>query len=124
MTLLGMLFTVVAVTFIGITLMRVVPVYIQYYSIVQSVKGLAETSESAFSGDPIADTQVLRSRLINRLDINGIDYLKEKNIIITPGDANKFKVQIKYKLVRPLLYNVSLLFTFNRIDEVVVRSEY
>ncbi|MFA6302445.1 MAG: DUF4845 domain-containing protein [Legionella sp.] len=123
MTFIGMLGTMAVVIAGGLLVMRLVPVYIQYYTILSSVKGLNATAVSSLSGDPIADTEVLRSSLLKRLDINGIDYLKEDNVRITPDGTNKFKVQVKYQLVRPLAYNVSLLFDFNKTEEVVAGSE-
>lgn len=123
MTFIGMLGTMAVVIAGGLLVMRLVPVYIQYYTILSSIKGLNATPVTSLSGDPIADTEVLRSSLIKRLDINGIEYLKEDNVRITPDGTNKFKVQVKYQLVRPLVYNISLLFDFNKTEEVVAGSE-
>lgn len=123
MTLIGMLFTMAVVAATVIVVMRVVPVYMQYYAIVNSIRDLSAVPASSLSGDPDADTQVLRSSLLKRLDINVIDYLKEDNVRISPDGTNKFKVVLDYQVVRPLVYNVSLLFHFNDTEEVVVGSE-
>lgn len=123
MTLIGMLMTMAVVVSAAIVIMRIVPVVIQYYSIVTSIKSLDETPASSLTGDPAADVEILRNSLSKRLDINGLNDLKPDELVITPDGANKFKIHLQYKETRPLVYNVSLLFDFNRTIEVVIGSE-
>ncbi|HAT8211072.1 TPA: DUF4845 domain-containing protein, partial [Legionella pneumophila] len=89
MTLIGMLFTAVVVVMAGIFVMRVVPVYIQHYSILHSVKSLNSMSVSSLSGDPLTDVATLRESVTKRLDINGIEDLKPGQLVITPSGPNK-----------------------------------
>lgn len=123
MTLVGMLFTAAVVVILAIITMRIVPVYLQHYSVVQSIKALNETPPSSLSGDPAADTMVLRDSLDKRLDINGVEELARNQIIITPNGPRKYKVKLKYNVVRPLVYNMKLMFDFDEIYEVTVGSE-
>lgn len=123
MTLIGMLLTMAVVVLAAVVVMRIVPVVIQHYSIVTSIKSLAQTPASSLTGDPVSDVAVLRDSLSKRLDINGLEDLKPDELVITPDGANKFKIQLKYQVIRPLVYNMSLLFNFNSTIEVVVGSE-
>jgi len=123
MTLIGMLLTMAVVVLAAIVVMRIVPVVIQHYSIINSIKSLDQTPASSLTGDPATDVQLLQDSLSKRFDINGLQDLKPEELIITPDGANKFKIQLKYQVTRPLVYNVSLLFDFNRTIEVVVGSE-
>lgn len=123
MTFIGMLFTVVVIVMAATIIMRVIPVYIQYYSIIKSIKGLNTLSPSALTGDPMADVSVLKSIVDKRLDINGVDNLKGNQLMIEPIGANKFKVKLKYQVIKPLVYNISLLFDFDHTEEVVTGSE-
>ncbi|TAL58455.1 MAG: DUF4845 domain-containing protein [Legionella sp.] len=123
MTLIGMLFTMACVIIIGIVVMRIIPVYLQYYSIVQSVKALNSSQNGLLVGDPLSDSITLRASVTKRLDINGIEDLKEKELSIVPGDAGKYLVKIKYQVTRPLVYNMSLLFDFDKTIEVKPGSE-
>lgn len=123
MTLIGMLFIVAVVVMAAIVIMRVIPVYLQHYYIVQSVKSLNEVEADSLSGDAFADIAVLKSALDKRFIINGIDTINAQDIVITPTDENHFKVLLKYQAVRSLVYNVSLLFEFNNTYEVVISSE-
>lgn len=123
MTLIGMLLTVAAIVMAAIVVMRLMPVYIQHYEIVQSIKSLNTVPVSSLSGDPLADITVLRSDLTKRLDINGVDELKEGDLTFTPDGEHKFKVRLKYQVVRFLAYNVNLMINFDDTYEVVAGSE-
>lgn len=123
MTLIGMLLTMAIVVMAAVVVMRIVPVMIQHYSIVSAIKSLNQTPASSLTGDPISDTGYLRSSLSKRLDINGLDELKENELVIVPDGEKKFKARLKYQVVKPLVLNVSLLFDFNDTIEVVVGSE-
>ena len=123
MTLIGMLLTVAAIVMAAIVVMRLVPVYMQHYEIVQSIKALNTVPVSSLSGDPLADIAVLRSDLTKRLDINGVDELKEGGVTFTPDGEHKFKVRLKYQAVRFLAYNVNLMINFDDTYEVIAGSE-
>lgn len=122
MTLIGMLFTMVVVVMVGVVIMRIIPVYIQHYAIVQSIKGLSSTSMTSLTGDPLTDVTYLRNSLDKRFDINGVEQLKPEQITIVPNGANKYKVKLKYQVIKSLVYNMSLLFYFNDVIEVNVGS--
>lgn len=123
MTLIGMLFTMAVVVMAAIVVMRIVPVVIEHYSIVSSIESLAQTPATSLTGDPASDVEVLRISLSKRLDINGLEDLKPGELLITPDGPNRFKIRLKYQVTRPLVYNVSLLFDFDRTIEVVAGSE-
>lgn len=123
MTFIGMLFTVVVIIMAATIVMRVVPVYLQYYSIIKSIKGLNEVSPSSLTGDPLVDVNALKSSLDKRLDINGVESLKGNQLMIEPIGANKFRVKLKYQVIKPLVYNISLLFDFDHTEEVITGSE-
>lgn len=123
MTLIGMLLVVACFVMAAIVVMRLVPVYLQHYEIVQSIKALKDTPRDTLTGDPSADVMVLRSDLNKRLDINGVDYLKENEVAFIPDGEHRFKVKLKYHTTRYLAYNISLLIEFEDTYEVVVGSE-
>lgn len=122
-TLIGMLLTMAVVVACCIVVMRVVPVYIQYYSITQSIKALNTVPASSLSGDPMANVITLRASLTKRLDINEVEDLSPKELVISPIDGNKYKVKLDYQVIRPLVGNVSLLFDFKDTYEVKPSSE-
>lgn len=123
MTLIGMLFTVVVIVMAAVVVMRIIPVYLQHYSIVQSIKGLNSTSADTITGDPYTDVENLRKSLTKRFDINGLEDLNGEQLIITPNGPNRFKIKLKYQVIKPLVYNINLLVQFDEIYEVVAGSE-
>ena len=124
MTLIGMVLTMAVVVLAAIVVMRIVPVEIEYFSIVSSIKGLSQTPASSLTGDPATDVMVLRESLNKRLDVNNINELKEDQVKFLYDGPNKYKVKLNYQAVRPLVYNISLLFTFNDTIEVNIAGEH
>jgi hypothetical protein len=122
-TLIGMLLSMAVVFMAVVVLMRVVPVVVQHYSIVTSIEALKDTPSSSLTGDPVTDVSILRYGLSKRLNINSIDDLKPEQLVITPEGPNTFQMHLKYQVVRPLVYNVGLIFNFDRTIEVVIGSE-
>ncbi|WP_298624110.1 DUF4845 domain-containing protein [uncultured Legionella sp.] len=123
MTLIGMLFSVVVVVFAAVVVMKIIPIYLQHYSVVQSIKGLNATPFADMTGDSYADAMTLRKSLGKRLDINGVEDLKNEQLSISPSGTNAFKVKLKYQVIRPLVYNISIMIDFDDTYEVVTGSE-
>lgn len=123
MTLIGMLLTLAVVVAVGITLLRVVPVYIQHFEVVSSVKALNSLPSSDFSEDPASNAAVLRNKLLNQLYVNSIESITPDQILITPDDKGNFTISIKYQVIRPLVANIRLLFDFETSQEVKVSGE-
>ena len=117
MTLIGMVLTLAIVGTVGIVIMRVVPVYLDYYEVSNSISALEKIPATEFSGDPAANASVLRDRLINQLYVNSIE-LPPEDISITPNENGNFQVRIKYKVIKHLFGNMSLLFEFDKSQEV------
>lgn len=123
MTLIGMLLTMALVVIFGLIVIQTVPVYIQNYSIKQSIKALSVIPASSLSGDSYTDAQFIQDSLSKRLDINGITSIKEEQLKVIPLGLNRFKVSVKYQVINPLMYHASLLFDFDETYEVKVGSE-
>ena len=123
MTLIGMLLTMAIVIMGGIVVMRVVPVYLEYYEVVSSMSSLNKLPATDFSTDPAANATILKSKLLNQLFINSTQSISEQQIVITPNDPGVFQLSIKYQVIKPLFYNISLLFDFNATQEVKISAE-
>jgi hypothetical protein len=117
MTLIGMLFTMAVVIIVGITVMRIIPVYLENYSVEKSIAVLKRIPSTELSDDPVVASGLLRDKLVNQLYVNGIE-LPADNIKITPNGVGNYKVSVKYQVKRHLLGNMSLLFEFDETQEV------
>lgn len=123
MTLIGMVAVMATLVIIALALMRSVPVYLQHYSVVQSIYSLNSLPASSLSGDNVVDVEVLRKSILKHLEINYVNDIKPEQFIIEPKDDNKFRVKIAYQVIKPFIYNVSFLFDFNVNQEVTIGSE-
>jgi hypothetical protein len=119
MTFIGMLLTMAIVIIVAVVAMRIVPVYIEYYSVNNSIDALEKVPNSEFASDPAANAQVLKDKLVNQLYVNSIEFAPEV-ISIAPKDNGVYDVSIKYQVLKHLLGNISLLFNFDINKEVTV----
>ncbi len=121
MTLIGMVLTMAVVVMVGILVMRVVPVYLEHYSILSSISALEKLPASEFSTDPLANAHVLQDKLANQLYVNSI-VLPPEDIKIVPKGENRFLITIKYQVIKSLFANASLLFVFDESQEVAISA--
>ncbi len=119
-TLIGMLLTAIVVILAGILVMRVIPVYLQFHSVKSSIRALNSLDPSSFGFDTAANAAILRKRLINQFGLNGIDDIKFEKLNIVPKGPRNYSITAQYTDVRPLFYNVSLMFKFETTQEVSI----
>jgi Tfp pilus assembly protein PilV len=124
MTLIGMLLSIIAMIIVVIFVMRVVPVYIQNYTINHVIRSLNNTPSSLMTGNMLSDTEIMKSELAKRLDINSVYDFNAEQVEFTPIETNKYTARYKYQVIRPLMYNISLLFNFDDTIEVTPGSEH
>lgn len=122
MTFIGMLLAMMGVVITGLLVVQIIPVYIQNYSIKQSIRSLNQTPASDLTGDPITDIGILKSTLDKRLDINGISNIKEDQVKFIPSGDKKYTVKLKYQVVTPLVFHANLMFDFDETYEVEAKS--
>lgn len=121
-TLIGMLLTMAIVIIAGVVAMRIVPVYIQYYEVKTSLQALDQIPSTEFSTDPAANSGILKTKLLNQLYVNSIESITAEQIVIQPNGENKFKISVKYRVTKPLVANISLLFDFTAYQEVDISA--
>ena len=122
MTLIGMLLTAAAIILFSITVMRIIPVYIQHYAVSRSIGAIKKIPESDFSAEPAANAIILKKKLMNQLYVNGVE-IPEKQVTIKPTAPGKFLITIKYEVIKPIIGNMSLLFQFDEATEVKTGAE-
>lgn len=121
MTFVGMLLTMAVVIMSLIIVMKIVPVYIQHYSVIQSIKSLHKIPDTEFSSDPAVNANILRDKLDKQLYVNGVEIPNDK-ILIKPMTKGRYSIAISYQVTKPLISHISLLFDFNVAQEVDVGS--
>ena len=123
MTLVGMLLTMAIVIISGVVVMRIVPVYLEYYELTSSMNALNRLPSTDFSTDPAVNANILRTKLLNQLYVNSIESITAEQIKMTPDNQGNFQINVKYQVIRPLVANVSLLFDFEASQEVKISAE-
>lgn len=120
MTTIGMMFSAGVVIMLGIIALRVIPVYIENYMLISSIRSLQDIPASDFADDLSSNMEILKSKLVSRVNINGLDPAILEKLKITPKDSRVFLVSVKYTVKRHLIYNLSLLFDFDETKEVTI----
>ena len=123
MTLLGMLFIAAMVICVCLLAIQIIPVYLQFYEVQSSITALKSLPPSDFSDDPAVNGEILKTKLSNQLFINGIENLTRDQIILRQDEENQFNISLKYQVVRPLVWNISLLYNFTASEEIKIHGE-
>jgi hypothetical protein len=111
-TLLGALVGMLVVGFFMFLAMRLFPVYSEYYSVVNAMKGVqSEPGVGQMSPDKIRDL------LYRRFNISYIDSVKPQHIKITRAGTG-YALNIKYEVRRPLAYNLDFVASFDNTVEL------
>ena len=107
-TLLGFLMVLMIVGFFAFLVMRLFPVYSEYYSVVSAMKGVqAEPGVSTWTVEKIKDS------LDRKMYISYVTSVKKQNVrVIRQGGGNQLNV--KYEVRGPLLYNLEYIASFNK----------
>lgn len=112
MTLIGMLFVAAVIVFCAILAMKIIPAYIENYTVVSSAKALNKLPQGERNGPPSIVRRVLMEKLNNQLYVNGIVGLGRKNIRMKLNNKI-YVIQIDYEKRVPLFANLTLLIHFN-----------
>lgn len=107
MTLIGFVFVLIIAAFFAFLIMRLFPVYSEYYSVVSSMKGIQ--SEPGVASMPPAK---IRDLLNRRFSISYVKSVKQDNIKI--DRKNGYNLTIKYEVREPLVYNLDFVAKFEK----------
>ncbi|MCC6207999.1 MAG: DUF4845 domain-containing protein [Gammaproteobacteria bacterium] len=105
LTFLSLLVVLAVVGFFAYVGIKLVPVYMEYFSVTSSLQSLAEEESQGLA------VGELRSRLLKRLQINNVSHVDEDDISIR-SEAGSKTVTIQYEVQEPFYGSVSLLISF------------
>lgn len=123
MTLIGMILTLATVVVLGLVVMRVVPIYIKNYEVKHAIKSLQTLDSQLFSMNAGSNAHILRNRLMNQLNVSGVDSIKRKDVKIVPKSVNIYEVSLQYTSKSPLIANISLLVEFDEKYEINIGAK-
>jgi len=108
MSLIGFIFVLAMVIFISYLGMRIVPIYLEYYSVVNAMDGVAEERGSARLS-PFD----IRVKILNRLYVSYSENVKESHIKLTRSSSG-VNLRIAYEVRTPVLGNLDVIAKFDR----------
>ena len=106
MGVLGVLALLIAIVFVAIIGMKLVPAYIEYFTVKKAVTAITQSGE--LRNATVAD---VRRAYDSRANIDDITAVRPGDLEITK-DGNEIVVGFAYQKKVPLFYNISLLIDF------------
>jgi len=113
MTAIGWLLTLALIGFFTLIVLRLAPVYMDYYEVAASLDSLQQVPEVT-QKTPVE----IRSLLQRRFDMNNIDTPTAKNVKIKDADG-VLNVGLDYEVRRHFMGNVSLVVHFKKDVKVI-----
>lgn len=108
MSLIGFVLVLAMVIFVSYLGMKIVPIYMEYYSVVNAMDGVA-----AERGSANLSPYDVRVKILNRLYVSYSENVKESHIKLsrTMGGMN---LRIAYEVRTPVMGNLDVVAKFDR----------
>ena len=107
LTLIGFVLMLIALVFVAYVAMKIVPIYINYYSVVRAMDGMHDTP-----GYKRKTPTQIRDGLKDRLYVSYMDDLTDKHMKITR--SNGVHLRVAYQVREPILGNLDIIVSFDR----------
>jgi hypothetical protein len=108
LTLIGFIIVLAITIFVAFIGMKIVPIYMEYYSVVSAMNGVASERGSAN-----LSPYDIRVRVLNRLYVSySAENVKEQHIKIFRG--NGVNLRIAYEVRKPVIGNLDVVAKFDR----------
>jgi len=107
LTLIGFVIVLALLGFFAYMGMKLFPVYTEYYSVVQAMKGIqGEPGVANMSPKRVEDL------LFRRFYISYVESVKPENVRVQRKDG--YTLNVKYEVRRPLVYNLDFVASFDK----------
>ncbi len=116
MTMLGFLMVLCLVIFFAFCAMKIVPMYIEFYSVKQALKGLAD--DQALAG---ASKEKIREMYLRRLEMSYADHVKKMDAMKFESGDGGLKMVVDYERRESLLANLDVVGKFHA-EQVLARG--
>ena len=108
LTLISFIIVMSIVLFVAFIGMKIGPIYMEYYSVVSAMNGVASER-----GSGRLSPFDIRVKILNRLYVSySSGNIKEKNIKVTRGDG--VKLRIAYEVRKPVMGNLDVVAKFDK----------
>jgi len=107
LSLVGFILVLALALFVSFLGMKIGPIYMEYYSVVSAMNGLASEKGSA----KLSPYQI-RLKLITRLNVSYAENVREKHIKLTRG--NGVLMRVAYEVREPVIGNLDVVARFDK----------
>ena len=107
MTVIGMLLLLIVIAFVVLIAMKVVPMYIQYFSIKSTIESIRKEPQLAQMS-----TQDIQNAIQKRFDIGYVDNITARDLKIRNENTGRV-LDLEYQDERALFYGLSVLLKVN-----------
>jgi Tfp pilus assembly protein PilV len=105
LSMIGFLFVAAVVLVVALLAFRMIPAYIEYYSVEKALQGaMADTNDLTLAS--------VRRAVDRRLGADYVDSVQASDVQLTKN-GNTFTAEVAWEKRLPLVYNVSLVLDFN-----------
>ena len=109
MTVIGMLLLLIVIAFVALIAMKVVPMYVQYYSIKSTIESIRKEPQVAQMS-----AQEIQNAIQKRFDIGYVDNITARDLKIR-NDRNGRVLDLVYQDERALFYGLSVVLKVNEV---------
>ena len=109
MTVIGMLLVIIVIAFVALIAMKVVPMYVQYYSIKSTIESIRKEPQVAQMS-----AQEIQNAIQKRFDIGYVDNITARDLKIR-NDRNGRVLDLVYQDERALFYGLSVVLKVNEV---------
>ena len=106
LSIIGFIIVLALAVFVSYLGMRIVPLYMEYYSVVSALNGVASERGSAR-----LSPYDIKVKVLNRLYVSYSENVKESHIKITRG--NGVNLRVKYEVRTPIMGNLDVIAKFD-----------
>lgn len=110
MSLIGFIFVLILVLFTVYIGIKLVPIYLNHFSVVSDMKAVADEPGSANT-----PPNIIRRNLITRLQVSYVDNVKPENITIDRSSGPP-QLVVEYQVEEHLIGNIDVVVKFRRVE--------
>lgn len=111
LTLIGFLIVLSLAVFVAFMGMKIVPVYIDHYSVIQAMKGVQKEP-----GIATATPGKIKDLFFRRLYVSYVDGIEAKHVKVIRSNGRT--LQVKYDVQKQMVANIDILIHFD--DSVIL----
>jgi hypothetical protein len=109
MSLIGFIFVLILALFIVFVGIKLVPIYLNHFSVVNEMKAVAEQPGSAN-----LPPNTLRRNLVSRFEVSYVDHVRPEHITIERTSPPRLVVE--YEVEEHLIGNIDVIVRFSRVE--------